>query len=538
MCSVGPNTCLIRNTNEDILGGFVPTFASERRWLVLFVLCIAVFLVVVDNTIVNVALPTISRDLHASNSSLQWIVDGYSLPFAGLLLAGGGLSDRWGRKRVMQMGLFAFSVFSVLAAFSHNVSTLLTARALMGASAAFIFPATLSTLTVVFEDRRERAKAFGYWGATTGIAIAMGPIAGGALITHYFFGSIFLVNVPVALIGVVAIASVVPESTIPERRPLDLAGLALGTVGITALILAIIQGPSWGWRSSPTLVLFGAAVLLLTGFANYELNRDGPMMNVRIFNNRTYAASSGAMATNFFCLFGFIFLVTQYFQLVRGYSALSAGVHTLPFAFAVMVATPLGALAALRFGTRFVVASGLLVTAVALAWLSRLAADAAYLGPIIGSMITLAVGFSLVNAPSVAATMETLEVDQIGAGAAGNETTRELGGTMGVAIIGSVFASLFGPAIRRAFEPLLGRGLSAHQLNIAQSSMEAAKMTAAHLPASVRATLAPKLTAAFMDGFHRGCLVAAGTAVVVAVVVFCYLPARNSVTDVELVLEH
>jgi DHA2 family multidrug resistance protein-like MFS transporter len=516
----------------------VPTFASERRWLVLFVLCIAVFLVVVDNTIVNVALPTISRDLHASNSSLQWIVDGYSLPFAGLLLAGGGLSDRLGRKRVMQIGLFAFSVFSLLAAFSHNVSTLLTARALMGASAAFIFPATLSTLTVVFDDRRERAKAFGLWGATTGIAIALGPIAGGALITHFFFGSIFLVNVPIALVGVVAIAFVVPESTIPKRHPPDVVGLALGTAGITALILAIIQGPSWGWRSSPTLVLFGAAVLLLSGFANYELGHEGPLLNVRIFNNRTYSASAGAMATNFFCLFGFIFLVTQYFQLVRGYSALSAGIHTLPYAFTVMVATPIGALAALRLGTRFVVALGLLVIAVALTWMSRLAADASYLGPIVGSMITLAVGFSLVNAPSVAATMDTLEPDQIGAGAAGNETTRELGGTLGVAIIGSVFASLFGPAIRRAFEPFRGHGLSAHQLDVAQSSMQAAKMTAAHLPSAVQTVLMPKLTAAFMDGFHRGCLVAAGTAVVVAVIVFCYLPARQTSSKSELVLEH
>ena len=513
----------------------MPTFASERRWLVLFVLCIAVFLVVVDNTIVNVALPTISRDLHASNSSLQWIVDGYSLPFAGLLLAGGALSDRWGRKRVMQYALFAFSVFSVLAAFSHNVSTLLTGRALMGASAAFIFPATLSTLTVVFEDRRERAKAFGFWGATTGIAIALGPIAGGALITHFFFGSIFLVNVPVALIGVVAIASVVPESMTPERHPFDLAGLALGTTGVTALILAIIQGPSWGWRSSPTLVLFGAAVLLLSGFANYELNHKGPMMNVRIFTNRTYAASAGAMATNFFCLFGFIFLTTQYFQLVRGYSALSAGVHTLPFAFTVMVATPIGALAALRLGTRSVVSLGLLVTAGALLWLSILPAGAAYLGPILGSMIVLAVGFSLVNAPSVAATMDTLAPEEIGAGAAGNETTRELGGTMGVAIIGSVFASLFGPAIRRALEPLRSHGLSVHQLNVAQSSMQAAKMTVRHLPASVQLSVGPKITAAFMDGFHRGSMVAAGTAVVVAVVVFCYLPSRDSTAESELV---
>lgn len=514
------------------------TFARERRWLVLFVLCIAVFLVVVDNTIVNVALPTISRDLRASNSSLQWIVDGYSLPFAGLLLAGGGLSDRWGRRRIMQIALFAFAVFSVLAALSHNVATLLTARALMGASAAFIFPATLSTLTVIFDDRRERAKAFGLWSATTGIAIALGPIAGGALVTHFFFGSIFLVNVPVALIGVVAIASVVPESKNPCRHPLDFWGLVLGTTGVTALILAIIQGPSWGWRSSSTLVLFGVAVLLLSGFANYELGCDGPLMNVRIFNNRTFAAGAGAMATNFFCLFGFIFLVTQYFQLVRGYSALSAGVHTLPFAFAVMVATPFGALAALRLGTRYVVAVGLLVTAAALLWMSQLVAETVYLGPIIGSMVMLAVGFSLVNAPSVAATMETLELDQIGAGAAGNETTRELGGTMGVAIIGSVFASLFGPAIHRAFEPFRAHGLSLHQLNVAQSSMEAAKITASHLSAAAQSALAPKLTAAFMDGFHRGCLVAAITAIVVAVIVFRYLPDRQSTPNEEYVFEH
>jgi hypothetical protein len=169
--------------------------------------------------------------------------------------------------------------------------------------------------------------------------------------------------------------------------------------------------------------------------------------------------------------------------------------------------------------------------------MSRLAADAAYVGPIIGSMMTLALGFSLVNAPSVAATMETLEPDQIGAGAVGNETTRELGGTMGVAIIGSVFASLFGPAVRRAFEPFRGHGLSAHQLNVAQSSMQAAKMTAAHLPASAQATLLPRLTAAFMDGFHRGCLVGAATAAVVAIIVFCYLPAAKSTTNSELVFE-
>jgi DHA2 family multidrug resistance protein-like MFS transporter len=516
----------------------VPTFSRERRWSVLFVLCIAVFLVVVDNTIVNVALPTLSRDLHASNSSLQWIVDGYSLPFAALLLAGGGLSDRIGRKRTMQLGLVAFALFSLLASFSHDVPMLLTARALMGASAAFIFPATLSTLTVVFDDTSERAKAFGIWGATTGVAIALGPIAGGALITHYWYGSIFLVNVPLALIGVIAISSVVPESRSPQRRPFDFGGLVLGTVGVTTLVLAIIEGPSWGWRSSPTLALVGAAILFLAAFAHYELERDGPLLDVRMYNNRTFATCSGAIATNFFCLFGFIFLMTQYFQLVRGYSALSAGVHTLPFAFVVMITTPMGAMTALRFGTRYVVSLGLVVTSVALYWMSTLSSSAAYLGPIVGSMITLAIGFSLVNAPSVAATMETLSPEQIGGGAAGNETTRELGGTLGVAIIGSVFSSLFGPDIRRALDPLRGHGLTGAQIQVAQRSMEAAKSTVAHFPTALQRSLDHRLTAAFMDGLHRGCLVGSATALVVAILVFRYLPARRPRVASELVLEH
>jgi DHA2 family multidrug resistance protein-like MFS transporter len=231
----------------------MPTSTHERRWWILAILCLVVIIVVIDNTIVNVALPVLSRDLHASNSSLQWIVDAYSLPFAGLLLAGGGLSDRLGRKRVMQTALVAFGAFSLLAAFSHSVPTLLVARALMGASAAFIFPATLSTLTTAFSDLSERAKAFGVWGAASGVAIAIGPVVGGLLLVHFWYGSIFLINAPLVLIAVLASNYVVPESKSPVRRRLDIVGLVLGTSGVTLLTLAIIQGPSWGWHSVTTL---------------------------------------------------------------------------------------------------------------------------------------------------------------------------------------------------------------------------------------------------------------------------------------------
>jgi EmrB/QacA subfamily drug resistance transporter len=505
----------------------------ERRWQILIVLCIAAFLVVIDNTIVNVALPTLARNLHASNSSLQWIVDGYSLPFAGLLLAGAGLSDRIGRKGVMQSALVAFAFFSYFAARSHNVPELLTARALMGGTAAFIFPATLSILTTTFKDGSERAKAFGIWGATAGVAVAVGPIVGGALLVHYWYGSIFLVNIPIVVVALVASSLVVPESKSPETHAFDIGGLILGTIGVLSLILAIIQGPSWGWRSGATLALFGVAAVFATVFSRYEIHREAPLLDVRIFRNGIFAAGAGTIATSYFCLFGFIFLVTQYFQLVRGYSALSAGVHTLPFAFVTMVITPIGAVMALRLGTRSVVSLGLLIMAVALAWATTVSAYASYVGPVVGVMVVLAMGFSLTIAPSTAALMETMRPEQIGAGAAVNETTRELGGTLGVALVGSVFSSVFGPQVRTALAKL---GLSTPQLNVARSSMAAAQATIAQLPSKLRTVSSQGLTRAFMEGFHRGCLVACCVAAVVALTVFYFLPGRNVQHDVATIV--
>ncbi len=508
----------------------MPTLEHNRRWLVLAVLCIAVLLVVIDNTIINVALPTFSRDLHASNTSLQWIVDGYSLPFAGLLLAAGGLGDRIGRKRLILVGLFCFGAFSLLASTSTSVATLLTARALMGSSAAFIFPSTLATLTVVFTKDDERAKAFGFWGATAGLAVALGPIAGGELITHFWYGSIFLVNVPLCLIAIAAIALVVPESKSPKKRRLDILGLLLGTFGVTALTLAIIEGPSWGWRTASTLGLFGAAAALLIGFVRYEHRREGPLLDVRVFRNRGFSAGAGSIAVNFFCLFGFIFLVTQYFQLVRGYSALSAGVRTLPFAAVVAVLTPVSAIAALKFGARRVVSLGLVFFGLGLLWMTFIGDRAAYFGPVVGSMVVLALGFSLVNAPSTAAVMETLSPEQVGSGAAVNETTREIGGTLGVAIVGSVFASLFGPAARRVFLPFLHKGMTMAQVNVAQSSTQAAQATVLHFPQAMRAELNRAIQNAFMNGFHRACLVAAGVAFVAAILAFLNLPGVKTPT--------
>jgi EmrB/QacA subfamily drug resistance transporter len=467
---------------------------------------------------------------------LQWVVDAYSLPFAGLLLAGGGLSDRLGRKRVMQMGLGSFGAFSLLAAFSHDVSMLLIARALMGASAAFIFPATLSTLTITFEDAKERAKAFGAWGAASGVAIAIGPVVGGSLLVHFWYGSIFLINAPIVVVALVASAYVMPESTSPLRRRVDIGGLVLGTTGVTLLTLATIQGPSWGWHSPSILGLYAAGALAVIGFVRYELRREGPLVDVRVFSNRAFSAGAGAIAMNYFALFGFIFLITQYLQLVRGYSPLSAGVHTLPFAAVVMVATPMSAVLALKWGARYVVSAGLAIVGVALGWGSVVSAHAAYFGPVIAMMMLLAFGFSLVNAPSTASLMGTLRPDQVGAGAAVNETTRELAGTLGVAVVGSIFSSFFGPGVQAALGRFVGHGLSSAQLHAAMSSTPAAQATVAHFPAALRPALNNDVTNAFMSGLHHGCLVAGVVALVAAVLVLRRMPSEIASQQVQPVL--
>ncbi len=502
-----------------------------HKWLVLAVLCLSVFLVVVDNTIVNVALPSLSGKLHASNSALQWIVDAYSLPFAGLLLAGGGLSDRLGRKRVMQVGLVFFAGFSAMSAWSGSASQLITARALMGLAAAFIFPATLSILTITFTDPRDRAKAYGIWGATSGLAVAFGPLTGGALIEHFWWGSVFLVNLPLVAITLIAGQIVIPESKSEFNRAFDFPGLLLGSTGITVLVLAIIQGPNWGWRSATTLSLFSASVLLLATFIIWERRRSEPLLDVRIFAKPAFSAGAVSIAASFFCLFGFIFLVTQYFQLVRGYSALSAGAHTLPFAITSMIVTPLGALLALRIGTRVVVGSGLLLVGVSLVWMGTQPADAAFFGPVVGSMIVQAMGFSLITAPSTAAVMGSLSPEQIGAGSAVNNVTRELGGTLGVAVVGSAFSSVFGPQVMHAFARVVPPAIAGR----AGESMQAALAVNNSLPAGIAQTVHPQIVESFMNGFHRGCFVGSGVAFVLSLVAFVWLPTKADQPPVTMV---
>jgi EmrB/QacA subfamily drug resistance transporter len=516
----------LEHATADVPTDGTPSGGSDRRWLVLPVLCLSVFLVVVDNTIVNVALPTLNRQLGASITSLQWIVDAYSLAFAGLLLAGGGIGDRLGRKATMQVGLVFFGVFSAAAAASHSTGTLITSRALMGVAAAFIFPASLAILTSIFPDPSERQKALGIWGATSGIAVAFGPVVGGALLEHFWYGSIFLVNVPIVIVTLIAGQSLIPRLPKVASHRFDTRGVVVSTIGVTSLVLAIIEGPQWGWASGGTLACFAMAAVFLSAFALLELRTDGPLLDVRVFRIPRFTGGALSISVSFFSLFGFIFLITQYFQFVKGYSTLSAGVHTLPFAIVAAVATPLAAVLALRIGTRAVVATGLLLMAgglVVAAFNSE--ATTSYWGPVIVAMVLLALGLSSITAPATEAVMGSVPDEQRGAAAAVNNTTRELGGTLGVAVFGSIFISSYAPKIISAFRPLpipAGPKAEAHQ------SMAAALVVVKHAPHAARPLLENIAFDAFHSGLAAASIVGACVAAVGALVAFKLLPGRSA----------
>jgi EmrB/QacA subfamily drug resistance transporter len=495
----------------------------DRRWATLAVVCLAVFVTVLDGTIVNVALPSLAVELGATTRQLQWIVDAYLLVFTGLLLAAGGLGDKFGRKRALVIGLAVFGATSAYAGSVGSPEALIFGRALMGIGAALIFPATLAILTNVFRDPAERAKAIGIWSAVAGVAVAAGPITGGWLLEHFWWGSVFFINVPVTIVVAVAAWRLVPESRERGAPRLDRVGAVLSIAAMTALVFTIIEAPEWGWLSTRTFAGFAAAGILLVLFVRTELRVEHPMLPVTIFRNLRFSAASVAITSAFFALFGFIFLITQYFQLVRGYSPLEAGVRTLPVAFSIAVASVLAPRIVERVGTTAVVRAGLLLLTSSFVWIAlRSEVDTAYL-EIVGQMILLGVGLGATTAPATESIMGSLSTDKAGVGSAVNDTTRELGGTLGVAIIGSVFSSVYVGALDRGDGVLQQLPPEAQELT--RESVGAARVVAGQLGTNAQPYL-DQVNDAFLSGLSVGCFVAAGVAAAGAVFASRFLPAR------------
>src|SRR5256886_6281579 len=331
--------------------------------MILVALLLAAFAVNLDTTMVNVALPSLVRELHATTTQLQWVVDAFNLAFAALLLTFGSLSDRFGRKGMLLAGLTVFGTASLVGGFTTSPAQLIAARAVMGLGAAMTFPATLSLISNVFTQRRERARAIGLWGAIAGVAIALGPIVGGWLLESFSWTSIFIAMAPVAAVAIALAAASVPASKNQEAAPVDLAGLMLSAATMGLLVFTIIEAPDSGWTSGRGLLGFAVSAVLLAAFIGWERRVAHPMLDVRLFRNMRFSAASGAVTIAFFTLFGFIFLITQYFQFVKGYGPLSTGVHLLPVALSVGIGSVAGTQLAVRAGTKLVVTIGLVAIA-------------------------------------------------------------------------------------------------------------------------------------------------------------------------------
>ncbi|HVW31631.1 MAG TPA: MFS transporter [Acidimicrobiia bacterium] len=420
-------------------------------------MCLSLVVIGVDNTILNVALPSIVRELHAQGSSLQWIIDAYTIVFAGLLLTAGSLGDRLGRKRALTFGLVLFASFSALASQSRSATMLIVCRGLMGIGGAFIYPTTLSILTNVFTGK-ERARAIGVWAGVSGLGIVVGPLGGGLLLEHFAWGSVFLVNVPLCTVAVVLGHFLVPDSKDPEEGRLDPAGALLSIATLMALLYGIIEGPDLGWGTPAVLTGLGTGLVLLVAFGAWELHTSHPMLDVRIFANPRFSAASGAITLTFFALFGSTFLLTQYFQFVLGYSPLKAGMLTAPVAVGIMGCAPLAPRVVERFGTKRVVVGGLLVIASAQA---MYASDTLMSSVVLGGLVRMffGAGMGFTTAPATESIMGSLPPARAGVGSAVNDTTRQTGGALGVAVIGSVFASRYHAAVGAALsvpEPARG----------------------------------------------------------------------------------
>jgi EmrB/QacA subfamily drug resistance transporter len=502
----------------------------KRKPLILISLLLAAFVINLDTTIVNVALPTLVRQLHASNSQLQWIVDAFSLLFAGSVLAVGSLSDRFGRKGMLLAGLSVFGLASLAGGLTDSPGQLIAARAVMGVGAAMVFPSTLSLISNVFTERRERALAIGLWGAITGAAIALGPIVGGWLLQAFDWRSIFFAMTPIAAIAGVLVARYVPTSRDPHAPRTDRAGFALSTAMIGLLVYTVIEAPNHGWGSARTLGSFALTAALAAAFVAWERHTEQPMLDLSLFGNPRFTAASAAVAISFFALSGFIFLVTQYFQFLKGYGPLSTGVRLLPVASCVAISSILGARLAVRVGTKLVVASGLFSMAAFYLWVTTVSASTGY-GTIAAQMVVLGTGMGLTSAPATEAIMGVVPKAKAGVGSAVNDATRLLGATLGVAVIGSVYASLYASRLTSA----LPAGLPATVAHTAHGSVGASITVAGKLAHAGHPALAAAIhnaaSSAFLHGFHAGNWVAAGVAAAGGVMALALLPAHPTVSS-------
>jgi EmrB/QacA subfamily drug resistance transporter len=494
--------------------------------VILVALLLATFLVNLDTTLVNVALPAMVRQLHATTTQLQWVVDAYNLVFAALLLTFGSLSDRFGRKSTLIAGLAVVGTASLAGGLTTTAAQLIAARAVMGLGAAMTLPATLSLISSVFTERRERARAIGLWGAIAGVAIALGPIVGGWLLEHYSWAAIFIAMAPVAAAAVALAAVAVPASRDPGAAPVDVPGLVLSSAAMALLVFTIIEAPAYGWTAARSVAGYAGSAVLLAAFITWERRAAHPMLEVGLFRNMRFSAASAAVTVSFFTLFGFIFLIAQYFQFVRGYGPLSTGVRLLPVALSVGAGSVAGTQLAMRAGTRLVVTTGLVAMAAFYGWAAATINGTIPYGIIAAQMVVYGAGLGLTSAPATESIMGAVPRARAGVGSAINDSTRLVGGTLGVAVIGSIYASVYGSRLSATLPAAVPAPVAAiaHQ-SVGAAYAAAAKITALGHPA-LGLALQHASGSAFLRGLTIGALVAGSVAAAGAILAAAFLPAQ------------
>jgi EmrB/QacA subfamily drug resistance transporter len=490
-----------------------------RRWWTLLTLCLCITVIGVDNTILNVALPSIVRDLRASGSQLELMVDGYTIVFACLLLTAGSLGDRYGRRRALIFGLAWFGAFSALASFAGSPMQLIVSRCLMGLGGAFIYPTTLSILTNTFRDPRERAQAIGVWAGVSGLGIALGPLVGGLLVERFGWGSVFLVNVPICSLALLMAWAFVPNTSAKEDSPLDPLAALLSIVGLASLLYGIIEGPDKGWGSPAVVVPILVGVTFLVGFAVWEAHNPRPMLDVRFFKNPRFSAASATITLTFAASFGATFLMTQYFQFLLGYSPLKAGLMITPVAVGMMLGSPFAPGRVNRFGTKRVVIFGLTLIAISTACSGSDTIMSGF-GTGLLTRFIMGLGFGFTTAPVTESIMGSLPVTRAGVGSAVNDTTRQTGGAIGVAVMGTVFAACYRASIGELLFLPAGARASARE------SIGTSLDTASHLSGAAHTQLLDAAHSAFLTSMRVTYTVAVVMVLCAVCVAWKFLPAR------------
>jgi EmrB/QacA subfamily drug resistance transporter len=496
--------------------------SAPRRWAALAVLCVSLLIINLDNTVLNVALPTLVRDLHATSSDLQWIVDSYIVVFAGLLLVAGSLADRIGRKRTFVAGLAAFAAGSAWAAFSGSVGMLIAARASMGVGGALMMPSTLAIITDMFRDTGERQRAIGLWAATSGVGIALGPIVGGLLLSHFWWGSVFLINVPVAVAGIACAIPLVPDSRNPAALRPDIAGAVLSIAGLGLLLWAIIDAPVRGWSSDLVLAAGAGGLAVLASFAAWERVTSHPMLNLTFFRHRLFSAAISSVGLVMFGMYGALFVLTQYLQFSLGYTPLQTGLRVLPAAAAVAVVAPVSPVSVRLIGTKLTTAAGLLIVTAGLWQISGATITSTYADSVAG-MVMLGIGAGLTIPCTTAAVMGSVPRGDTGVGSATNGTFMQVGGALGVAVIGSLQATRYTSRMTGLLAPYhLPHGVTSTILG----SLGGALSVAGHVGGTAGRLLAHAAQASFISGMDLGLMTGAAVGLAGCLVALVAMPSR------------